>query len=252
MCKRMLALLVVSLFLTGAASAWDLAADFEANWDAFANPGLAGIWSVGAYADYVGGTFMLYDGQWPDAFMESKGWVMAPGPDWSLGLIGQHVADNYFDNPGWYPGIGMSMRPWQVFVDTTDPAVLPTAGNGARFTAPEDGEYDIAIEFENRCSAPGENPDQLPTGVFVTVNDAVVHDDIVIGFTFSDPPLPQNVSNYNATLQLLAGDTITFGGYNLDGQAAHHYVGLDAVITPEPATMSLLGLGMLALLRRRR
>ena len=249
--KKLLVLLVVSLCLTGTASAWDLAADFEANYDAVANPGLAGIWSEGLYVDNVGGTFQLYDAQWYDGYMEAKGWVMAPGPEWYMGEVGQHVADNYFDNPTWWPDVGMSFRPWQCFTFTPDPTVLPTAGNGFRFTAPADGEYAVAIEFENRGSAPGENPDQLPTGVYVTLNDVVVHDETVTGFTFSDPALPQSLSNYNATLQLLEGDTITFGGYNLDGQAGFHCVGIDAVIIPEPATMLLLGLGGLVLRRRR-
>lgn len=252
MCKRMLALLVVSLFLTGAASAWDLTAEFEADYDAPVNPGP--VWSEGIYTDYVGGAFQLYDKQFQDGWHPYKGWVMTgvPDIDWSMAVVGQHNSGDYTDNPTWWPDRGMSYRPWQCFAITPDEVAHPTAGNGFRFTAPGDGEYPVAIEFENRSSALGENPDQLPTGVFVTLNDAEVHNDIVIGFTYDTAPLPQNVSNYGATLTLMAGDTITFGAYNLDGQLGSHLVGIDAVITPEPATMSLLGLGMLALLRRRR
>jgi len=41
----------------------------------------------------------------------------------------------------------------------------------------------------------------------------------------------ENLANYTTNLSLTAGDTITFGAYNVEGQSPGHNVGVNAVIT---------------------
>ena len=201
-------------------SQWDHQAGFEAIWDAVTNPAM--VWGYGVFTGGPYSGWNIYTGQWTDSFIGFKGWILDGPDDW--GSCNIHNRDDVFTNPNWFPGVGMSWRPFQAGIFT--PWVNSNAAPGVRFTAPVTDEYEVNIEFENRV------PTGSPTGVYVLVNGSEVLNTVISGFTESNPPSPANLADYTInSLPLQAGETITFGVYTVSGQLGGHIVGVDAVIS---------------------
>ena len=127
----------------------------------------------------------------------------------------------------------------------------PSLRTTARFTAPANGLYDADAIFKN------SRTDGAQADVKVLVNGAEVDSGQISGFGHNSVTIPYagpdagSIHNYAsaASIPLNAGETIDFaiGSTNL-----YHQVDFNAVVVPEPITLSLLGLGGLALIRRRR
>ena len=119
----------------------------------------------------------------------------------------------------------------------------------ARFTAPTDGVYDISASFKNSRN------DEAAADVSVWFNGSMFDSKTISGFGFDSVLLGKTAAasaiwagEYTG-IPLSAGDTLDFV---VSSAKTYHQVGFNAVITPEPFTMALLGLGGMALLRRRR
>ena len=113
-----------------------------------------------------------------------------------------------------------------------------------RWTAPEDGVYQVDIVLEHNSSAAG-----VVTGVQVLLNGSVETAGTISGFQSG----PENFLTYNPTLTLSAGDYIEAG---IDGPVRSDWsrvaLAFDVTQVPEPVTVALLSLGGLALIRRRK
>ena len=253
--KKLMILLIVSLCWTGVASAWD----YNAEWSVASNPN--GVWSYGNVELATGDFFPFqvgggapYGESWLDSTYDPVG-----GPD-PEGVASKNLSGVQQDWYSWAPG-----QSWRVdqtclmspIGDHFGGPPIGTLGSAGRFTAPAAGLYDGEIIFENRVLGTDELGTNrgLPTEVWVNVNGSNVHADQVSGF--EDDPVA-NFSTYNfAGLSLAAGDTVDFFvSSDFDDSepwtGGDHIVGISAVIVPEPMTLSLLGLGGLALIRRRR
>ena len=249
--KKLMILLVVSLCWTGVASAWDYNAEFDVS----GNP--RGVWSNGN-VELATGAFYIYNASVdgtvtpPNHRWEDSAFGPGGGPDVE-GTSTKNVSGVRQDWMSWQPG-----QSWTVdmtgLMSPIEEGVLGTAG---RFTAPAAGLYDGEIIFENRVLGIDDlgTHKGLPTEVWVNVNGSNVHADVVSGF--EDDPVA-NFSTYSFTdLAMAAGDTVDFFvSSDYDDTEPHgggdHLVGISAVIVPEPMTLSLLGLGGLALIRRKR
>ncbi len=113
-----------------------------------------------------------------------------------------------------------------------------------RWTVPEDGQYQVDIVLEHNSSWAG-----VVTGVQVLLNGSVETAGTISGFQSG----PENFLTYSNTLTLSAGDYIEAG---IDGPVRSDWsrvaLAFDVTQVPEPVTMSLLALGGLALIRRRK
>ncbi len=198
---------------------WHYDSEFEAGWDSVANPW--NVWSCGVYTEGAYSGWTLYNGRHTDDFIGLKAWMLGGPDEW--GNCNVHSRGDVFTNPNWYPEIGMSWRPYQTGIMT--PRNQPASVPGLRFAAPWSGDYQVDITFENRV------PTGDPTGVYVLLDGSHVWNTQVRGFTESDLPVVENLANYTTNLSLTAGDTITFGAYNVEGQSPGHNVGVNAVIT---------------------
>jgi hypothetical protein len=233
--KKMLALLAV-LVLPCVASAWDYNADFSLA----GNPN--GVWSYGTF-NKTTGEFLSYQNpvtSYPNIRWESTGDAVG-GPDRD-GCVTKDMGDGS-SHPEWQPG-----QEWYPnMTGFMSPITDRTRGTGARFTAPTAGTYDVNIVFENRVIL------GYTTEVYVNVNGGNVFSSSVTGFKSGE----ENFATFDSLIALAAGGTIDFfNGSDQNSSEAHgggdHLVGVQAVITPEPFTMALLGLGGMAMLRRRR
>ncbi len=237
--KKMLALLMV-LALPCVASAWDLVDDFS-----ISNGNPNGDWSYGYYAGGASGTWTLYNGTGDSGTL--RNWFVAPSDTDGHGNVNMNYTANTFTQGTWAPG--MSWRPGQLCLMAPYSAYWNPNNydddTAARWTAPADGTYTITATWESRVMS------GTATDVFVRLNGTGIFADQVSGFTEFDAPLEESVSTYTAVLQLAEGAALDFGVSGVVDDGGHQ-IGLDVVITPEPITMTLMSLGGLALLRRRR
>jgi len=235
--KKML-VLAAMLALPCVAGAWDYNADFSLA----SNPN--GVWTYGTITRDTG-AFQPYlnpVSSYPNDRWESTGDAFG-GPDRD-GCVTKDMGDgSYHDD--WRPG-----QAWDPF-DTgfMTPIQDRTRGTGARFTAPVAGDYYGVVTFENRVI------ELYDTYVYVNLNGVEVWGDMVTGFRSG----PENFATFASPVTLAKGDTIDMYAFSIYNQVepwqgGDHLVVVDAVISvvPEPFTMALLGLGGMALVRRRR
>jgi hypothetical protein len=253
--KKLVVLLTI-LALPCVASAWDYNAEFTIA--GHNNPN--GVWSYG-YLDSTWANF-AYHTTTVGPGGDLGGWAGEPRlNDWCtndpdvLGNNTKNVSmdEIYYESwPGgmyWAPGASNLMTP-----NLSNPAMKATA----RFIAPADGVYDISASFKNSVWV------KHPAEVKVLVNGVEDEGGQISGFGYASVLLGQaapdagSIFDYVKSLQLNADDTVDFSiGWIQDAglgwyEGSYHQVGFQAVIVPEPFTMALMGLGGLALLRRRR
>ena len=188
-------------------------------------------------------------------------WVLAPGSsaNWSFGTsldigvdftpFADHTTYSHGDmwqNPPAFepwvakadPSWGWVTEPDKVYMHP-GPAVNdggPGLATVSRLTVDVADNYDIVGMFNGR--------DAGIKDVYILVNDVPVFSQLSLTGTDDAPFGLTGVS-------LGIGDTVDFV-VDAVGTYASTCTGIEATIIPEPATMSLLGLGALALLRRRR
>lgn len=134
------------------------------------------------------------------------------------------------------------------------------------FIAPDDGEYEIS-NFGARAMQPqlggGADLSQQSVHIIDDRTGTVVLDSIVAGGDIGGSrDLTWKLSANTTTMNLLAGDEIHFAVHstaqfvvNPAGEEGYYdatSVAFDITLVPEPATLSLLALGGLAVLKRRR
>ena len=146
-------------------------------------------------------------------------------PAWSASAIPQLSAPWTFLPPGGSPGFGAAPGEY-----------VNSGGAGYAWTAAEAGTIDISGVLGGIKGWGGTNYDIQLNGAIVITGPGGFPDSGVA------PPVP-----FNEQLAVVLGDVLTFA---LSAGAVGTLV-LEQVI-PEPMTMSLLGLGALGLLRRRR
>jgi hypothetical protein len=234
---------------------WNTSADWHAQDSPIVNP--ENDWGYGYIEPEIpgipgSGGFTLYGWSTP--------WVGGPPPysywtdtAWTTNSFvhrNQDEVNPYVPGWGYWDPLETTAWPGDGYgSDTVYPAVF-------RWIAPEDGDYDIDVMFTgNGIQDPAKG---TTTDVHVVLNDGTaLYDGYISGFKgVAGTPAygPTPVLNYATSQSLLAGDTIDFMvGDGGDGFSAD-LTGVDATITlvPEPATLSLLGLGALALVRRKK
>ena len=224
--KKFVLLLLVLVLSVGSSQAaiddvYDLSADWVAAMPTAASPGVNpnGAWSYGHNPGLTQAGFALntYWEDWSPAADALASW-MGPGQIWPL----QWHSYSYNDAPS---GAGPGENVLQSGVNN------PGFNSVTRWTAPNAGEFNIDINAINGYDSEGTE---------ILLNDTILQSAAPGGHA------------YNADHLLAAGDTIDF--VLLGQTATSNAIRLAATITeiPEPATMILLGMGGLALLRRRR
>ena len=237
--KKLVALLVVGLMagpaLAGTIATPHVAGDFQ-GWDAGANPMTetgAGtdVWEV-TFTGLDAGSFHEFkvtDGTWSNA-------LPAPGNSWFYADASGEITITYDGNTyadGWSPSLdrmGLNTDPadWTAVGDWQDQVGGSNWDPSNAFTAmtPQGG----GIYSLTAVLAPGDyNWKAVVTGGW----NAISWDCRSV-----------NATNwgFSTTTEF---DTVTFSVDSFTGVAS-------VVVTPEPASLALLGLGGLALLRRRR
>ncbi len=232
--KKMLVLVtVMALSLVSMAQAADLQGDFSLA----ANPN--GDWS---YGWFNAGAFTAYGtvNSADSGGSTFSAWSYAAG-DWDAkGNVGINLGPNPIDDWMSYREVG------QIIYGPSIDGLM----NTSRWTAPTAGDYQITAVFTGQST--------MPTVATVSVLKNEVEEwsaglngfigTLASNFTdgFGDAPS----QTYSGTLTLAQGDTLDFTMVTVNGN--NRAMALDVQIVPEPMTMGLLGLGGLALIRRRR
>jgi hypothetical protein len=220
--KRVLTVLVLLGLVGNVCASWDLKAD----WSNTANPNSP--WSYGGGS---GGVFSLLPTQYDN-------WV---------GLTGQTAwAPSSNDIPGWCKSVGDLFSGGILTGDVFGhiPAMI-------RWTSPVAGTITVTgTTWRPRSN--GGGPQQmtvLENGDWGNNTPAQIHPYVV---TFPENDRAHAVP-FTQTFDVVVGQNVQFLVDRGPGSNYGDFVALDARITliPEPMTLSLLGLGSLALLRRR-
>ncbi len=235
--KKMLVLVtVMALSLVSMAQAADLQGDFSLA----ANPN--GNWS---YGWFNAGAFTLYEGVntgGDGAGNTFSAWVK--GGDWDTwGNVGQNLGPNPIDAWMSYREVG------QILYGPSITGLM----NASRWTAPAAGDYQITAIFTGQS----EQMAALAT-VSVLKNEAEEWSAGLDGFigkainNFADGFGNAPSQTYSGILTLAQGDTLDFTMVTAPGNNRAMALDVQIDVVPEPMTMALLGLGSLALIRRRR
>jgi hypothetical protein len=229
--KKMLVLVtVLAMSLVGMAQAADLAGDFSLA----ANPN--GDWS---YGWFDGGVYTNYNG------------VNTAGSGAST--FSAHVKDGDWDTWG---NVGMNLGPdpiedWSSYREVGKIIYGPSVTglmNTSRWIAPAAGDYQITATYT------GQSLGGTAITASVLKNEVAEWTAVVDGFIgravngFTDGFGNAPMQVYSDTLTLAQGEILDFTVTAINPGAT----GLDVQIIPEPMTIALMGLGSLALLRRRR
>ncbi len=238
--KKMLVLVtVMALSLVSMAQAADLQGDFSLD----QNPN--GDWTYGSI-DVTAGTFTTYNGvnSGMSGASTFSAWVTDSNWD-SYGNVGKNFGPDPIEDWSSYREVGQIIYGPAVWTNGSGVYYLTTS----RWTAPAAGSYDIDATFT------GQWPSGSSVTASVRLNGTEIFSGAIDGFIgkaaegFSDRWGDHPSQNYIGTLSLNANNTLDFCVQVLGNAAS---TGVDIQITPEPITMALMGLGGLALIRRRR
>jgi hypothetical protein len=214
-----------------------LADDIAASFSAVLNPNTP--WSYGSLLESTS-TFTLFTFNNNNVFTTNNCTVL---PNWSGATDGFPVvvANNTASSK--------SCITWTLPTDTLNmhPTNTPGLDSDVRWTAPASGTY-------------------LINGKYSALDFTSTHDSILLNnaslFSTDINWLLNPSTTFSLTETLAAGDTIDFavnccspgdGDYNNDSTGLQGTITANAVATPEPATLALLGTGLAAIsLRRKR
>ncbi len=218
---------VICFGRAGVAGTWNYNNDFS-----IANGNPNGVWSYGNF-ELSSGNFRPYTvavshtASPPNDRWENSNYSSGTGPD-NEGCVSKNVSGTRQDWYSWSPG-----QSWTAdMTGMMSPIALRTIGTGARFTAPENGQYHAEIIFENRVlgTSTGGTYRGLPTELWVKIDGTNAYAGVVSGF--EDNPA-NNFRTYSATnLPLSAGDTIDFF-VSSDQNTSEPYSGGDHLVGVE-------------------
>ena len=251
--RKFVLLMVLLMACAGTSQAWNTATDWSET-----NPDPATPWTYGSLTEIDGsGSFITYD-----AFI-SHGtqynlWCKAYTPEQPH--VGKSYQTTIYEDDGMYLPAGMTYA--HPFGPDDDPEGKTWAVY--RFTAPQDGLYQIDAEFFGLNHAdPAGAESFTTTDVHVLLNSGTssIYDGYVSGFynyggqcTVDDTFGTSPYQSFSGTISLLANETIEFVIGSGDDHYWYDITGVNATVNliPEPATLTLLGLSSLMLLRRRK
>lgn len=260
--KIVLVLILVLAAISSMASAmvandWVLDRDFSKT----ANPN--GDWTYGVYLEdgHPAGDFYTWPAYYDWTTDGTIGYYGNPGQDLGAGCVFYTNSDTAFafGTQWWVPGkvmlhpgaVGYAYAP---VIRWTAPSDMVVSVD-ALFYGCEDGTTTDVHVLLNGTMYNGTEA----TGWIPTYTNSLM--DGILDGNYGYAPLeiaPSGTSNnvsYNAVLSLQAGDMLDFvASYGPDISLAADLTGIDVTITliPEPATMALLSMGGLALLRKRK
>ena len=227
-------LFVMMLGVSGASAfeSWNAADEFDLDF----NPAALYPWS---YGGGTGTQFQL-------AEIKYSAYGLAGWNRYSVGYLYPDIRKNVSGGTLTIDDVGQDGLVPKDAVTFAPNFASPETGT-IRWTAPFTGQFRVDCDFTGVYEYTGTSyPHGTNVDVFVFVQGVQ---------EFSDNILNHGTTGFQKTYSLAEGSTVDFAvGYGPNETGDWDRVILDATITevPEPATLSLLALGGLAVLRRRR
>ncbi len=222
-------LLLTGVILLGAAGAsagtiWNVATDYSAT----SNPNSA--WAYGSLDPAM--TFTTYTT--PETANPGGGGLFAGwhDSDWDInGNVGKNVGSSPIPTSAW----GFYAEVGQIIMGAPN----SNRGTTIRWTAPADMTVDVSATFTGQAAGVWN------AQVYVFVNNTNMFQQTLTGYGATQ--------SYSGTISLTAGNVLYFAMDGAGGGAGKQ-TGLAATITevPEPMTLSLLALGSLGVVIRRK